>query len=170
MRLWSVLVKVCRCLLLFLFVMAPNLFAQTVAVGIRMADTSSFSAPAVPARSASTLNTDFTMFPSVTTSRLSPYGAGPQVLNLVVFCFNPVTGAILPNCDINLQITVANGSGGHVHSTNRPRGMFNPNSGNTGASGFLPVAYTAPEASGITNVLLFGFLNGVPITPGLFTI
>ena len=145
MRLWSVVRKRFLCFLLFLFVMPSCLLAQTVAVGVQMADVSSFSAPVDQARLASTLNTDFTMFPSVTTSRLSPYGAGPQVLNLVIFCFNPITGAILPNCDLNIQITVANGSGGHVHNTNRPRGMFNPSSGNTGASGFLPVAYTAPE-------------------------
>ncbi|HWZ45249.1 MAG TPA: hypothetical protein VNW97_17380 [Candidatus Saccharimonadales bacterium] len=170
MRLWSVVDKKSVLFLLLLFVMPSGLLAQTSAVGVRLADVSPPFGPAGPARLASTLNTDFTMFPSVTTSRLSPYGAGPQVLNLLAFCFNPFTGAILPNCDINLQATAANGSGGHVHNTNRPRGMFNPSSGNTGASGFLPVAYTSPEASGITNVLLFGFLNGVPITPGLFTI
>src|SRR5437764_6708356 len=120
MRLWSVVGKIFLCFLLFLFVMPSGLLAQTVAVGVQTADVSSFSAPADAARLASTLNTDFTMFPSVTTSRLSPYGAGPQVLNLVIFCFNPITGAILPNCDLNIQITVATGSVGHVHNTNRP--------------------------------------------------
>ena len=97
MRLWSVVRKRFLCFLLFLFVMPSCLLAQTVAVGVQMADVSSFSAPADAARLASTLNTDFTMFPSVTTSRLSPYGAGPQVLNLVIFCFNPITGAIIPD-------------------------------------------------------------------------
>jgi hypothetical protein len=110
------------------------------------------------------------MFPSVTSSRLSPYGTGPQTLNLVVFCFDLFTGAILPNCDVQLNPTAVAGSGGHVHNTNRPKGTFNPDHGNTGASGFLPVAYTSPEASGITSVNLTGSVNGTPLIPGVFTI
>jgi hypothetical protein len=157
------------CLLAGLLAIPLILPAQNAGVGVQLA------APGTPAGFAgptqfSALNTDFSMFPSVTSSRLSPYGTGPQTLNLVVFCFDLFTGAILPNCDVQLNPTAVAGSGGHVHNTNRPKGTFNPDHGNTGASGFLPVAYTSPEASGITSVNLTGSVNGTPLIPGVFTI
>lgn len=157
------------CLLAGLLAIPLILPAQNAGVGVQLA------APGTPAGFASPtqfsgLNTDFSMFPSVTSSRLSPYGTGPQTLNLVVFCFDLFTGAILPNCDVQLNPTAVAGSGGHVHNTNRPKGTFNPDHGNTGASGFLPVAYTSPEASGITSVNLTGSVNGTPLIPGVFTI
>lgn len=159
----------CRRFLAFLLVIPLNLVAQSVGVGIQRADAGSPGGLPGPARF-STQNTDFSMFPSVTSSSLSPYGAGPQKLNLVTFCFDFVTGNILPNCDIQLFPNAQGGSGGHVHNTARPSGTFNPDHGNTGPSGFLAVTYTSPEASGITNVTEIGFLNGIPISPGLFSI
>lgn len=116
-------------------------------------------------------NTDFTMLPSVLTTSLSLYGAGPQMLNLLVFCFDLSTGNILPNCQITAIVPSAEAdSGGHLHNTNRPAGSVSPNNGNTGPSGFLPVVYTAPEASGITDLTLTGFVNGLPPTSGILTI
>lgn len=142
--------------------------AQDIAIGVRAAGTNT------PVSSSLTqfagLGTDFSMLPSVTSSTLSPYGTGPQTLDLVLFCFNPFTGAILANCDVQVTPTAVSGSGGHVHNTNRPAGSFKPNQGNTGTSGFLPVTYTAPEASGITSSTITGSLSGVPIAPGVFTI
>lgn len=157
------------CLLAALLMIPLILAAQQAGVGVQLAASGSPAGFASPAPFAA-LNTDFSMFPSVTSSRLSPYGTGPQTLNLLLFCFDPFTGNILPNCDVQVSPTAVAGSGGHVHNTNRPRGTFNPDHGNTGASGFLPVTYTAPEASGITSVNETGSLNGVPIIPGVFTI
>jgi hypothetical protein len=156
--------------LALLFCAIPaSLFAQNVAIGVRLAGADAPAGLASPTQF-SALNTDFSMFPSVTSSRLSPYGTGPQTLNLVAFCFDAFTGAIIPNCDVQFIWNARSGSGGHVHNTNRPAGTFNPDHGNTGSSGFLPTTYTSPEASGITNVTLVGFVNGLPISPGLFTI
>lgn len=161
--------KLRLCLLAGLLIIPLILQAQNVRVGVQ------FDASPTPAGFASptqfsALNTDFSMFPSVTSSRLSPYGTGPQTLNLLLFCFDLFTGNILPNCDVQVSPTAVAGSGGHVHNTNRPKGTFNPDHGNTGASGFLPVTYTSPEASGITSVNETGSLNGVPVIPGVFTI
>lgn len=157
------------CCLAFLLLIPLLAQAQNAGIGIRMAS-SDGSVGLSSLTPFAALNTDFHMLPSVTSSRLSPYGTGPQTLNLVVFCFDIFTGAILPNCDVQLSPTAVAGSGGHVHNTNRPRGTFNPDHGNTGASGFLPVTYTSPEASGITSVNLTGSVNGSPIIPGVFTI
>jgi hypothetical protein len=153
-------------LLLLIPLLSP---AQNIGVGIQLANPGAPAGLSGPVPFAA-LNTDFSMFPSVTSSRLSPYGTGPQTLNLLLFCFDLFTGNILPNCDIQVVPSAVAGSGGHVHNTNRPAGTFNPDHGNSGASGFLPTTYTSPEASGITSVNETGFLNGVPTIPGVFTI
>jgi hypothetical protein len=143
--------------------------AQDIQVGVRPADTNNLNESSSLIQFAG-LNTDFSMKPSVTTAKLSPYGIGPQTLDLVLFCFNPATGVILPNCDVQVVPKAVSGSGGHVHNTNRPAGTFKPDRGNTGSGGFLPVTYTAPEASGITSSTITGSLSGVPVAPGTFTI
>ena len=157
------------CILAFLLAAPLTLLAQNIGVGVRLAGTNGPSGLAIP-QQFSAQNTDFSMFPSVTSSRLSPYGTGPQTLDLVAFCVDLFTGNILPNCDIQFIVSARAGSGGHVHNTNRPAGMFTPDHGNTGPSGFLNVTYTSPEASGVTIVNEIGFLNGIPLIPGLFTI
>lgn len=157
------------CFLAFLLLIPLFSPAQNIGVGIQLASPAAPAGLSAPVPFAA-LNTDFSMFPSVTSSRLSPYGAGPQTLNLLLFCFDLFTGNILPNCDIQVVPSAVAGSGGHVHNTNRPAGTFNPDHGNSGASGFLPTTYTSPEASGITSVNETGSLNGVPTIPGVFTI
>lgn len=157
------------CFLAFMLLIPLFSPAQNIGVGIQLASPGAPAGLSDPVPFAA-LNTDFSMFPSVTSSRLSPYGAGPQTLNLLLFCFDLFTGNILPNCDIQVVPSAVAGSGGHVHNTNRPGGTFNPDHGNSGASGFLPTTYTSPEASGITSVNETGSLNGVPTIPGVFTI
>lgn|GEM_PF-2036471 len=112
---------------------------------------------------------DFTVRPSVTTSTL---GAGEQTLDLVVFCFDIFTGQILPFCDVQLTLARTPQSGGHAHDdANRPIGAFEPDSGNTGSDGLLPVTYTAPEVSGLVQTTITGTTQqGIPIFPSLFTI
>lgn len=126
---------------------------------------------AVLAAANASFNTDFNMLPSVTSTSFSPYGTGLQTLDLEVFCFDLATGNILPNCQITgIVPSVEPETGGHLHNTNRPAGSVNPNTGNTGPSGFLPVVYSAPDASGITDLTITGFVNGLPPTSGIVTI
>lgn len=77
---------------------------------------------------------DFTMPPSVTTSTI---GAGVETLDLLIFCVNLFTGKIIPNCNVQLTHAPEASSGGHNHNSNRPRGTFTPDAGNTGPDGFL---------------------------------
>lgn len=112
--------------------------------------------------------TDFTVLPSVTTSQV---GAGINTLDLLISCVDR-RGTVLPNCDIVLTHRARPLSGGHAHDDgNRPAGTFTPSSGNSGAGGFLPVTYTAPEVGGIIDVTINSRLpNGIVIPPGTFTI
>lgn len=76
----------------------------------------------------------------------------------------------LTNCDVVLYYNAQEFSGGHLHNTNRPAGNFQPSSGNTGSTGLLSATYTAPEASGLTEVTAAGVWDGFPVTPELFSI
>jgi hypothetical protein len=113
--------------------------------------------------------TDFTVRPSVVTSSL---GAGEQTLDLVVFCFDIFTGAILPNCDVEMSLDAVPFSGGHHHhDASRPAGELDPASGNTGADGFLETTYTAPEVSGVVIATVTGVTqDGFPVLPGAASI
>jgi hypothetical protein len=112
--------------------------------------------------------TDFTVRPSVTSSTV---GAGVQTLPLIVFCFDIFTGQIIPNCNVVLTHRARALSGGHNHDANRPRGTFQPASGNTGPTGQLPTTYTSPEPSGIIETTITGTTSdGRPLIPGTFTI
>lgn len=126
----------------------------------------------------------FTMRPSVLSTSLSPYGAGPQTLDTTASCVLFPQGVTVPNCNLTIQWNGRNGSGGHVHNTSRPPGIFRTQNGvtggstgpgspgmftdNTGATGILGVTYTAPEASGITDLTVTGvaLVNGVPTNFG----
>ena len=112
--------------------------------------------------------TDFTVRPSITSSTL---GAGVRTLPLVIICFNVFTGQIINNCTVNISHTARASSGGHSHTAGtRPKGTFQPSTGNTGTSG-LPTTYTSPEPCGIIDVTLTGTApDGTPILPGTFTI
>jgi len=112
--------------------------------------------------------TDFEMRPSVTSSTL---GQSTQRLPLRVFCFDVFTGAIVNNCNIVISHQARALSGGHNHQGGtRPKGSFQPTTGNTGTSG-LPTTYTAGEVSGIIDTTLTGTApGGQPLLPGLFTI
>lgn len=132
----------------------------------------------------------FTMLPSVLTSRLSPYGTGPQNLETSTACVLFPDGTIVPNCDITIQWSARNGSGGHVHNTNRPPGIFKTSNGvssgstgpgpsgsltdNSGPSGTIGLTYTSPEGSGTTDLTVSGVavVNGstVQFGPDSFTI
>ncbi len=134
--------------------------------------------------------TDFTMFPSVVSSSLAPYGVGKQKLDLFASCVLQPFGLVVPNCDITIEWRARSGSGGHVHDTNRPPGEFKAETGDTGGSiepgppgevngnsgsdGFLKVTYTAPEASGVTDLTVRGVavVFGIPLRfgPDRFTL
>lgn len=130
------------------------------------------------------------MLPSVTTSALAPFGAGKQTLDLFASCVLQPFGLVVPDCDITIEWRSRSGSGGHVHDTNRPPGEFKTETGDTGGSiepgppgevngnsgsdGFLKVTYTAPEASGITDLTVRGVavVFGIPLQfgPDRFTL
>lgn len=121
----------------------------------------------------SAFNTDFTMRPSVFTTSISPYGAGPQNLPLRIGCIDLITLTLIPNAVIELIAPSAERfSGGHMHDTMRPAGSVSPDHGVTGpaTNPILPVTYTAPEASGITDLAVTcSPQGGTPVT-GIFTI
>jgi len=110
----------------------------------------------------------FSVRPSVTSSNV---GRGEQILRLDLRCINTVTGQIIPFCNLTLTWQARANSGGHSHHTNRPKGTFEPASGNTGSTGVLTTTYTSPEASGIIEANLTGTLSdGRPVNPSSFTI
>jgi hypothetical protein len=110
----------------------------------------------------------FSVRPSVTSSNV---GRGEQTLVLDLRCLNNATGQIIPFCNLNLTWQARANSGGHNHGGSRPKGTFDPPSGNTGSSGVLTTTYTAPEASGIIDVHLAGTLSdGRPVNPTDYTI
>jgi hypothetical protein len=119
-------------------------------------------------------STDFTMFPSFHNANVmnipGGFTLGDSTLTGFVSCRDLFTGAVIPNCDVQLHLDVVPNSGGHLHNNNRPTGTFTPSQGNTGPSGFLQAVYTAPDASGVTEILITGSVNSVPIIPGFFTI
>ena len=118
--------------------------------------------------SAAQLVADFFVRPSVTTSTV---GAGVRTLPLRIFCVDLFTGQIINNCNVVLTHDPQPFSGGHDHhNASRPKGAFQPASGNTGTSG-LPTVYTSPEISGVINTTITGTApNGTPLIPGTFTI
>src|SRR5260370_23975273 len=134
-------------------------------LSVRLAQTSpSNQAPVQSAQS----TTDFNVRPSVTSSTL---GAGLQKLPLTIFCVDLFTGQIINGCNVTIMQQPEAFSGGHQHDDSaRPKGSFQPSSGNTGTSG-LPTTYTSPEVSGIVDVNLTGTApDGTPLVPTTFTI
>lgn len=113
-------------------------------------------------------STDFTVRPSITSSTLN---AGVQTLPLTILCVDLFTGQIINNCNVTITHQPEADSGGHQHDDpSRPKGQFQPASGNTGTSG-LSTTYTSPEISGIIDVTLTGTdPNGNPLVPATFTI
>lgn len=64
---------------------------------------------------------------------------------------------VVPNCQIQINHSVAPDSGGHSHNGDRPQGEFVPSSGTTGSTGCcFDSVYTAPEAAGVTQVSAVG--------------
>src|SRR5258708_18874014 len=114
------------CLLVLFFPRSSP--GQSLRVGARLASSStSASQPAAQPLSASNwaatpltaFNTDFGMLPSVTSSSFSLYGDGLQKLSLKLFCFDLLTGNIIPNCDITVVPSAQPNSGGHLHNPHR---------------------------------------------------
>ena len=115
---------------------------------------------------------EFVMRPSVLTSSLSPYGTGPQRYDTFASCALGPSGPVVPNCNITIRWNARANSGGHMHNTNRPPGIFltqyGVSDGSTSpgppgsvtdssqASGVLGLTYTAPEASGVIDLTLTG--------------
>jgi hypothetical protein len=136
-----------------------------------------------------TATSTFEMSPSVVSSGVAPYGVGPQTLSLRLACLKP-TGEVVRDCDVALAWNAQARSGGHVHDTNRPPGAVETEHGvgggttgpgpaprladGTGPSGILGLAYTAPEASGLTSLVATGsaVVDGVRLSsdPMTFTI
>jgi hypothetical protein len=111
----------------------------------------------------------FSVRPSVTSSSV---GHGEKTLVLDLRCINNATGQIIPFCNVQLHWQARTSTGGHLHDDgSRPRGTYEPSSGNTGASGVLTTTYTSPEASGIIDNILTGQLpNGQAVNAASFTI
>jgi hypothetical protein len=60
------------------------------------------------------------------------------------------TGQVIPNATFNFTWQPVANTGGHDHDDpSRPKGVFSPASGSTGASGVANIKYTAPEVSGL---------------------
>lgn len=113
------------------------------------------------------------MRPSVFSTAISPYGAGPQKLQLGLGCIDLFTGIPVPNAVIESVVPQAESdTGGHLHDTKRPAGSVSPDHGVSGPATFpvLPVAYTAPEASGITDLQVTCSAPGGTPSTGIFTI
>lgn len=149
---------------LIFFTMAVQTLGQEPQTGVRVVldgSESNFTTQSLPP-------TDFTVLPSVTSSTL---GAGIQVLRLRIFCFDAFTGQIVNNCNVVVTHQPRSLSGGHSHTSGtRPKGTFEPSSGNTGTAG-LPTVFTSPEVSGIVDTTISGTApNGTPLLPGTFTI
>lgn len=132
----------------------------------------------------------FTMLPSVFSAKISPYGIGPQTLQISTACVLLPQGRIVPNCAVTLQWSSRTNSGGHLHDSNRPPGIFKTQNGvsggstspgpsgsltdNSGPTGILGQTYTSPEAAGITDLTVSGsaIVDGQAISfgPNAFTI
>lgn len=99
-------------------------------------------------------------------------GPSIQRLRFVFACVNQFTGFIEPNVDIRIdRFEVIANTGGHDHhDVSRPKGTFEPVSGNTGPSGLWSTVYTAPELAGITDVDLVCVTSTGPTAPLSFTI
>ena len=160
---------------------APAAFAQSGAVALKPIG-GDITAPALPGVEVF----DFTMPPS-------PTPAGTEPLNFDVACVLLPSQTVVPNCAITITWLARNGSGGHVHNTNRPPGRFktqnnviggwtNPQTpspppvvmDNSGATGLLGLTYNSPEASGVTEFTGRGVavVNGQTVFfgPNTFTI
>jgi hypothetical protein len=116
----------------------------------------------------SLVQTDFTVRPSVTSSRL---GASVETIPLTATCTDS-SGQPVAGCNFVLSLERIPFTGGHDHdSANRPVGSFSPPSGLTDANGKLETIYTAPEISGIVKATVSGTSpNGGPTMPGSATI
>ncbi len=118
---------------------------------------------------------DFVMFPSFhnTDDRPGVPLLGDSTLALFAFCFDPITFN-RQVCNVQLTIHAQEGSGGHLnHSGTRDDGKLDKTTGQTTIAPNPPLRfmYTAPDASGITDVTLTGTdLNGNPIIPVQATI
>ncbi|HKT51081.1 MAG TPA: hypothetical protein VJV96_12315 [Candidatus Angelobacter sp.] len=143
---------------------APAMAQSNVGITVQLSQ----SGPSGQAPLQSAANTTFTMPPSVTSSKLNP---NVQTLPLTISCIDLFTGAIINNCNVTITHKPEAFSGGHNHdSSTRPKGQFQPSSGNTGTSG-LNTTYTSPEVSGIIDVTLTGTdPNGNALVPSTFTI
>jgi hypothetical protein len=101
--------------------------------------------------------------------RISPSTANvPATLSFFVAVVDQF-GRIVPNSDITIVYDPVANSGGHQHhDASRPKGQYEPESGNTGPDGYLPVTYTAPEASGlIFSVFTCHTPSGGPCSPSI---
>lgn len=97
-----------RCLLMFIAAaFATSAMAQSN-VGVKVQLNQSAPSGQAPLQSAST---DFTVPPSVTSSKLNP---STQTLPLTVFCFDIFTGNIINNCNVIITHQPEAFSGGHT--------------------------------------------------------
>ena len=156
--------KACAIATILLLAVVGPVLSQETQVGFLIGLDGAETLPALAALPA----TDFTVRPSVTSSTL---GASVERLPLRIFCVDLFTGQIINNCNIVITHQARALSGGHNHTSGtRPKGTFQPASGNTGTSG-LPTTYTSEEISGIIDTTLTGTApDGTPLIPGTFTI
>ncbi len=121
--------------------------------------------PSQPIKTVVESNAPFTVRPS-------PRPPGPKAtLDFQVFCLDTRVNQVLPNCDVTIEAHALAGSGGHLHEDlGRPAGTFEPNGGNTGATGVLNVKYEAPQVAGEMVVTVAGSANGEHFLPVAFTI
>lgn len=81
--------------------------------------------------------------------------------NAFAFCFDPNTGAIIPDCNVSLATFVEANTNGHFHNAARPVSTVSPTSGNTGSSGQLPVQIRTTIVGQVEDVEVVNDANGL---------
>lgn len=78
----------------------------------------------------------------------------------------------LPNRDVLVGLAATDNTGGHFHTGGKPAGSLDKTQINTGASGVATVTFTAPDPSGLVEILASsGSATGViNIDVGIFTL
>lgn len=147
---------------LFLFSLSSNVFPASLKLALNPVENiTAQSGPIVmqitpPAA-------DFEVRPSI----------GGQDSTIVINVYCSFFGAPIPDCQItnNTPVPAEPNTGGHIHSDGgRPLGELDPLQGNSGSDGFLPVTYTAPEASGVIRISGSGYHPIYGFFAGNFTI
>jgi hypothetical protein len=131
---------------------ALALTAQNTYIEVRLSAT----AQPLAAQSSASASTTYTMEPSVKPAGGCALSDQPQTLSLDFFVRDFPSMQPITNSTMKLEPQAVDGTGGHLHSGDRPAGQFDPDSGITDATGIVHTTFTAPEVSGVINVKISG--------------